>query len=148
MRKLWRAFADLVVWCVFVAHVESIELWSAFNVFAWGAWLVIPTFDVFSRGFYIGMAALAPESVWGGIAIAAAVLQLYGRLTGRRALIRFGATGIAMLWWFADGALMVQNWRFASTITYASLGALSLFVSWRAAVPPRHYREAGYGWDA
>ena len=140
-QTLWRAFADFTAFVVFEAHVEPVELWTAGNAFVWGIWLANPLFVVFQKGFYLGMAQLAPESAWGLFAATAAVVQIYGRLTGRPSLITLGGQGIAALWIFAAGALAVQNWHFATTVMYPMIAILSLFVSWRAAVYP--YRVPG-----
>jgi mannose/fructose/N-acetylgalactosamine-specific phosphotransferase system component IIC len=69
VRTAWAAFAALVDHVVHEANPEGLQLWTAVNAFLWGAWLLVPWFDVFSMGGYGSMAAVLPEGIWGLIAV-------------------------------------------------------------------------------
>ena len=147
-RSAWRAFADFTAFVVFEAHVEPVEWYTAVNAFLWGAWLANPWMDVFGHGYYMGMQRV-PESVWGGVAMIAAAVQILGRLTGCPRVIRVGAIALVGLWLFGAGALAIQNWRFASLVTYPMMALASVLVAYRAAPrPPRPYREMRYARDS
>ncbi len=134
---LARSTRRWVLHCGREAPTDPLELWTIGNAAAWGAWLALPMFQVFSKTYYLGMATLAPESVWGGFALVAALAQLYGRAAHRRVWVQIGATGVAALWWFAAGALVYQNWTFATTVMYPMMGTASLFIVWRVGALPR-----------
>lgn len=131
-RLAWVGVKDLVGYVVYEAPIEGLELWTTLNALLWGAWLLVPWFDVFGSGFYGWMATVMHESLWGAIACTAATIQLMGRITGRLVLIRIGARTLAGLWMFAGTFIAMGDWRLASIVTYSMMSAASMLVSYRA----------------
>jgi hypothetical protein len=133
LRIALQAFLNLVRWVVYEAHIETLELWTSVNAIIWGAWLFNPWMTVFNEHNIYATMALIPEWTWGAVAILAGCLQIAGRLYGHPSTIRIGARTLAALWMFGAAAIAVQNWRWASIITYPMMAAASLLVSYRAA---------------
>ena len=132
MRYQKQKFTEFIRFVVFFADVTALELWTGFNAFIWGAWLINPFVDVFTVGSLYTTMARIPEVVWGFVAMTAASAQIVGRLNGHPIMIRYAARTIAGLWMFGAATIAWQNWRWASIITYPMMAAASLFVSFRA----------------
>jgi hypothetical protein len=136
---------DLLHWIVIEAHIETLELWTSVNAIMWGAWLLNPWMTVFNEHNIYATMALVPEWTWGALAMIAGGLQIAGRLYGHPRTIRIGARTLAALWMFGAAAIAVQNWRWASIITYPMMAAASMLVSYRADPHPK--RAATRPWE-
>ena len=66
----------------------------------WGLWIANPWWDVFPTAtLYSQMALIAPEWVWGGIAIAAGIVVIIGAMVRSFGALTRGS-GVAFLHWF------------------------------------------------
>lgn len=98
-------------------HIETrpLEISTAVQSILWGTWLLLPFQTFGSSPVFSVMAVVAPEQVWGVLALASGVFQLVAAHT-KRLKWRWYATCLTLfLWMFIDVAFwLTQSYSTAS----------------------------------
>lgn len=94
----------------------------------WGLWMVAPWSVFPDAGLYDQMRALAPEQVWGTIAIICGSFTAYGAYRPSYKTLTIGA-GMAFSHWFIISILyFMGNWRNTGGITAATFALYAAYV--------------------
>lgn len=96
----------------------------------WGFWVGNPLWNTFnSSDIYRTMAIVAPEGVWGTVAILIGFGQLIGLYTDSLRLRYYMGLSSYLFWSFVAFMFVITDYRISSTPIYILLGATMLVVA-------------------
>lgn len=88
----------------------------------WGLWVANPFWDVFSRApLYNALSSVAPEVVWGGIALVCGCFMLWGVLRNSVKSLTWGAFVGFMNWFVIGGGYFIGDWQNTGGITTVAI---------------------------
>lgn len=95
----------------------------------WGLWIINPFWTVFTQApLYSAMANIAPECVWGAVAIVSGATTIRGAVKPRFENIQLGSL-IAFFHWLIIGILyLIGDWQNTGGITSLTFAAYSAIV--------------------
>lgn len=113
----------------------------------WGLWIANPFWHVFAQApLYSAMASIAPEWVWGGIAIAAGIVIIAGSVVRNYGALTRGSA-VAFLHWFIIAIMYFMgdplNTGGITSLTialYAAAVYWNIRINFRPDKRPHHHR--------
>jgi hypothetical protein len=108
----------------------------------WGLWVVNPFWSVFSGAeVFSVMSGLAPEFVWGIIAILCGSLMIYGATKRAFKSLTRGAGVVGIFWFLISLCYFLSDWHSVNGITAVVMAIYAGFVYLNIRV---NYKEKGY----
>lgn len=102
--------ARLRLWRVLHGQFDFAELQTGLLAVAFGAWLLHPDWDTFDASpSFRGMAALAPEWIWGAAMLAMGLVQITGLAFDLMPLRKWGALVAVAAWTFLAVLFGISN---------------------------------------
>lgn len=110
----------------------------------WGIWLILPFWDVFARAdLYSWLSEVAPESVWGALAISVGVSMTYGIYKHTFKALTRGAFIGFVHWGAIATGYFIGDWQNTGGITSAMICAYCAFIYLNLMVNRRLIEEKG-----
>lgn len=115
------------------------EMISAMIITWWGVWLTSPWWTAFSPViFYRGLIAMAPEYVWGIVAMGIGICHLVALLmindSPRRLRLRRMIVAFEFIFWVIVSIGYLPVWQSTAMVIYPGLAALAAWCYLRMAV--------------
>lgn len=106
----------------------------------WGLWVANPFWTVFTQApIYLAMAQMAPEIVWGAIAVTAGIVISYGAYKPSAKNLQLGAF-VGFFHWFVIGILyLISDWQNTGGITSLTFAIYSALVWVNVKINRKHY---------
>lgn len=129
MLKLLKKAKCITLQLLWNAHIEVVDLFLAWVMFAWGLWVMLP-FNTFRIESFREFAAYFPEPVWGVVYMLAGLAGIIGVLTYNYSIRRIHSVVAIFLWLFICVAFVSSNPATTGVVTYGSfaLAQMWLFV--------------------
>lgn len=120
------------------ANTSAIILLGMYTV-AWGLWLISPAWHTFgSAKLYSRMAMVAPEEVWGLVAVTSGLIIIYGVIRhSYHSLIAGSAVG-AWFWMTVSVFYYIGDWHNTGGLTSMALSLYSGFIYVNTRVNKEH----------
>lgn len=106
-----------------------IEGYISCTAILWGLWLVNPYWDTFATtSLYVPMQHIAPEIVWGSIAIIAGGLVLVMLLQGHQLRLMLAMGILSFVWTFIAATFITANIASTATPMYGTPAFFSAII--------------------
>jgi|SRR5882757_1559606 len=90
--------------------------------FLWGCWIANPFWNVFEHAkVYSWLSGIAPETVWGGIAIAVGIIMTYGVIRSSYNSLTIGAFIGFIHWLVISMGYFAGDWQNTGGLTSAAM---------------------------
>ena len=109
-------------------NTSAIVLLGVYTVL-WGLWLIAPWWDVFTvAALYSQMAAIAPEWVWGMVALVCGSATMYGAIKPSYKTLSIGALVAGWHWTMVSVFYFSGDWHNTGGITAFIFAVYAAFV--------------------
>lgn len=95
----------------------------------WGLWLIAPMWDVFTAAaLFSQMHALAPEWVWGTIAVVSGIATAYGAIKPSYTTLTVGAMIGCLHWLNVSIMFFIGDWHNTGGITALAISIFAAYI--------------------
>lgn len=123
-----RVMADLIRRLLMPINPNIIAFLGLYTI-VWGLWLIMPMWDVFTVApLFNQMASIAPEWVWGTVALVSGMSISYGALKPSYRTLTVGAFIGAVHWLNVAVMYFLGDWHNTGGITSLAFCLFSAFV--------------------
>lgn len=106
----------------------------------WGSWVAAPWWHVFTRApVYSYMLSLAPEWVWGTVAIVAGIVMILGVFANSYRSLALGSWIGGMHWLVISVLYFIGDWQNTAGITVMAFAVYSAYIHLNLKINRKHF---------